>query len=254
MNFIGHFRRKTPTTPTTMTAMSSSPSSPASTSGAYWECQSQASGAQTSANVSELIEMTSFKMVAEGDLEAQTGKGHDFVIVASFNPTWCDLCRDLIWGLYDTGAMRCANCNLTCHSKCKANVQLNCTAFERPNSSSSASSSSSDDMSTLANIDTIADEELNDVFDDEGTLKNVDLSAFKNDADLSSTCDDVTSLETDDDRTLVDSAIEDSMIAQDEFQSALMLYNDGFPPGQETTVENGKKNAFFASFTRLRLG
>ena len=49
--------------------------------------------------------MTSFKTVplAEGDLALQSGKGHEFQGVASFNPTWCDLCRDLIWGLYDTG-------------------------------------------------------------------------------------------------------------------------------------------------------
>ena len=54
-----------------------------------------------------MIEMSSFKTVplAEGDLKLQSGKGHTFCNVASFNPTWCDLCRDLIWGLYDTGML-----------------------------------------------------------------------------------------------------------------------------------------------------
>ena len=54
-----------------------------------------------------MIEMSSFKTVplAEGDLKLQSGKGHTFCNVASFNPTWCDLCRDLIWGLYDTGKL-----------------------------------------------------------------------------------------------------------------------------------------------------
>merc|ERR1719361_2375365 len=135
-----------------------------------------------------MIEMSSFKTVplAEGELQLQSGKGHDFVGVASFNPTWCDLCRDLIWGLYDTGAMKCANCQLTCHEKCRDKIQLNCTAFERPedqqhsstsgsgNNSSSSNSSSEKDLSTLANISTIVDEEISegDFDDDQGTLKN----------------------------------------------------------------------------------
>ena len=83
--------------------------------------------------------------------------------------------------------MRCANCQLTCHEKCKDKVQLNCTAFERPESpysnstgSSNSNSSSEKDLSTLANISTIVDEEVSEEYDDDqGTLKNVDLlSAF----------------------------------------------------------------------------
>ena len=136
--------------------------------------------------------------------------------------------------------MKCANCNLTCHEKCNSKVQLNCTAFERPksptrsNSSSSNSSSEGEekDLSTLAGISTIIDEEADE--DDEGTLKNVDLLSAFND-----TSEDVTSLVTDDENTLVDSAIEDSLIPSDELQSAIMLYNDGFPTGQETLLENG---------------
>ena len=76
---------------------------------------------------------------------------------------------------------------------------------------------------------------------DEGTLKNIDLLSAFND----STSDDVSSLVTDitEDNTLVDeqsSAIEDSLIASEEMQSAVMLYNDSFPTGQETIIENGK--------------
>ena len=57
----------------------------------------------------------------------------------------------------------------------------------------------------------------------------------------------MSSLVTDitEDNTLVDEqssaiAIEDSLIAAEEMQSAVMLYNDGFPPGQETIIENSK--------------
>ena len=69
--------------------------------------------------------------------------------------------------------MKCANCQLTCHEKCRDKVQLNCTAFERPedqqhsstsgsgnNSSSNSNSSSEKDLSTLANISPIVDEEI----------------------------------------------------------------------------------------------
>ena len=135
--------------------------------------------------------------------------------------------------------MRCANCNLTCHDKCKSKVQLNCTAFERPDSSSSSSSGSSGsekDQSTLAGISTIIDEEelLSSQDEDEGTLKNIDLLALDG-----STVDEVTSLVDDSEATLVQS-IDTSLIAPDDMASALMLYNDGFPTGQETMVENGK--------------
>ena len=70
-------------------------------------------------------------------------------------------------------------------------------------------------------------------------MKNIDLLSAFNDL---STSDDVTSLITDEDNTLVDepSAMEDSLIASEELQSALMLYNDSFPVGQETVIENGK--------------
>ena len=155
--------------------------------------------------------------------------------------------------------MKCANCQLTCHEKCRDKVQLNCTAFERPedqqhsstsgsgnNSSSNSNSSSEKDLSTLANISTIVDEEISEDFDldDQGTLKNVDLlSAFN-----CETTDEVTSLVTDagdESLTLVqscaiDNILEYSQIAKDDLQSAIMLYNDGFPTGQETILHNGK--------------
>ncbi len=31
------------------------------------------------------------------------GEGHEWAEGGSHNPTWCDLCGELIWGLYDTG-------------------------------------------------------------------------------------------------------------------------------------------------------
>ena len=98
MNLIGKLGRKTPTTGGALNSGSgsaSTSSSPSSaTSGAYWECRSKMTSSAdqpssaTSANVSELIEMTSFKTVAEGDMELQSGKGHHFQGMSSFNPIW----------------------------------------------------------------------------------------------------------------------------------------------------------------------
>lgn len=82
------------------------------------------------------------------------------------------------------------------------------------------------------------------------TLKNIDLLSAFNDL---STSDDITSLITDEDNTLVDepSAMEDSLIASEELQSALMLYNDSFPVGQETVIENGVCKGFIRVIMNL---
>jgi hypothetical protein len=50
--------------------------------------------------VEEQIEMTPFE---HGEGVGQ-GEGHEWTEGGSHNPTWCDLCGELIWGLYDTGA------------------------------------------------------------------------------------------------------------------------------------------------------
>ena len=112
-------------------------------------------------------------------LEEQVGRGHDFAPVGTFNPTWCDLCRELVWGLYDTGATRCIRCHLTCHVKCQFKIKLNCvisdslevqhdvagesgSQSDSSTLSSSSSTSSADELdhdeSTLANISTLREE------------------------------------------------------------------------------------------------
>ncbi|KAK6111585.1 Ras association (RalGDS/AF-6) domain family protein [Brugia pahangi] len=53
------------------------------------------------------------------------GKGHDFLSLSVTHPTWCDKCGDFMWGFL-TRAVKCGNCNYTCHSKCKSLVTLDC--------------------------------------------------------------------------------------------------------------------------------
>ena len=89
MNLFGQLRnRKTPSH--SASSNTSSPTSVSSTSAAYFECHSEQAtlSSATSANVSEIIEMTSFKTVAEGDLEQQSGRGHIFQPISSYNPIW----------------------------------------------------------------------------------------------------------------------------------------------------------------------
>jgi len=43
----------------------------------------------------ERIELTSFAAIPEVSGEGQTGKGHEFAPVGTFNPTWCDLCGEV---------------------------------------------------------------------------------------------------------------------------------------------------------------
>ena len=60
--------------------------------------------------------------------EVGSGEGHEWREIPSHNPAWCDLCGELIWGLYDTGAWQCIRCSYTAHLKCREAVRLDCSA------------------------------------------------------------------------------------------------------------------------------
>ncbi|XP_036389953.1 ras association domain-containing protein 1 isoform X1 [Megalops cyprinoides] len=55
------------------------------------------------------------------------GEGHDFQPCTHAQPTWCDLCGDFIWGLYKQ-SLRCTHCRFTCHYRCRALIQLDCSS------------------------------------------------------------------------------------------------------------------------------
>ena len=63
--------------------------------------------------------------------------------MGTHNPTWCDLCGELIWGLYAVGAWQCTYCGYyshikvdsqryiydpNCFFKCRDRVLLDCRA------------------------------------------------------------------------------------------------------------------------------
>lgn len=58
--------------------------------------------------------------------------GHEFEIAQLVNPSFCDKCGDFIWGLYKQ-AVRCQNCNYTCHYKCQPLVTLDCRSLSDSN-------------------------------------------------------------------------------------------------------------------------
>ena len=89
---------------------------------------SSVSGSGTT-SLCEAIEMQPlFPAVPAADLGSGTGSGHEWAAVASHHPAWCDLCGELIWGLYDEGAWQCRHCSYTAHLKCRDMVRLDCSA------------------------------------------------------------------------------------------------------------------------------
>ena len=88
---------------------------------------SSVSGSGTT-SLCEAIEMQPL-FLPPGDGEvAGSGQGHAWAEIPSHHPAWCDLCGELIWGLYDTGAWQCGLCSYTAHLKCREMVRLDCSA------------------------------------------------------------------------------------------------------------------------------
>ncbi|XP_046407278.1 ras association domain-containing protein 1-like isoform X2 [Ischnura elegans] len=83
--------------------------------------------AQKESLPAEHIELVHFPNAKPDDGQ---GAGHDFVYSFSSNPTWCDKCGDLLWGIYQAKYMRCQYCHYTCHPQCRDFVTLDCRAFE----------------------------------------------------------------------------------------------------------------------------
>lgn len=124
VNFFDNLRKKTPSTPTHSNTDSGSLSSPLSIS-------SCSSPALASCGDTESIELTSFLGLDSGVVAVLagggTGAGHSWAEVGTQNPTWCDLCGEMIWGLYQTGAWQCELCSYTSHIKCREKVLIDCS-------------------------------------------------------------------------------------------------------------------------------
>ncbi|ULU06093.1 hypothetical protein L3Y34_018170 [Caenorhabditis briggsae] len=56
---------------------------------------------------------------------ANKTSSHSFKTHSLLHPTWCDKCGDFIWGILKE-ALKCENCNYTCHARCRDLVTLDC--------------------------------------------------------------------------------------------------------------------------------
>ncbi len=266
---LGHLRRRTPSsssasTPVNPPSTSSSRSQEAANRLALAKQDSKASRSSSLSSdvyfeAQDNIELSSFPVIAEAAGEGQTGKGHDFEGAGSFNPTWCDLCGDLVWGLYDTGASRCVHCNYTCHVKCQRRVRLNCSIMNSDDTEGEeddgedADDEESVNVSTLANISSLKTEE--DQFhtaasgdaatcgDSSTKVADNNSSSDEDNDDAYMTLKDVDHIQMDHDDDHVGSKlpITSPEIFGESLTAVLDCYNSLAPPGQETVLdEEGK--------------
>ena len=245
MNLLGHLRRKTPSSSTATTPVAAPKSFRSAQSSATASRSSSVGSADVFYESCEHIELCSFPMLPDPAGEGQSGIGHRFAPVGSFNPTWCDLCGDLIWGLYDTGAVNCLNCNYTCHVKCQRRVRLNCSILLDSDKKHPEKSDDNPDESTLANISTLQSEELE--FEDAlGTLRDVDHITIDHDEDPTLTSD-----VTEDPSFVTCDETQSVSIFGSNLPAIVAAYNRVSPPGQETFIENDDSGC--NGFIRVRM-
>lgn len=177
------------------------------------------------------------------------GVGHTWREVGSHNPTWCDLCGELIWGLYDTGAWQCGLCSYTSHVKCRDRVRIDCSA----NHYSDCSEDDIDDTDGMVQSLLRDDEELDSTFSSYTTAKADQLTST---VCLSLTND---TLVVDDEQYHTMQDVEDlahdktvpSLLSlpPEQLNSYIQNYNSTLPPGQETSwIE---EHNYFSGFIRV---
>ncbi|XP_068598390.1 ras association domain-containing protein 1 [Brachionichthys hirsutus] len=76
-------------------------------------------------NPGQPSQLRAVRMVG-GNVSIETAKGHDLRPYNHTHLTWCDLCGEFIWGL-SRQSLRCSNCSYTCHYRCQAFIQLDCS-------------------------------------------------------------------------------------------------------------------------------
>lgn len=229
VSFWDNLRKKTPSTPSA--TESSSPSLSSCSLGTTSLC--------------EAIEMSPIFPPAEALGE---GVGHTWREVGSHNPTWCDLCGELIWGLYDTGAWQCGLCSYTSHVKCRDRVRIDCSA----NHYSDCSEDDIDDTDGMVQSLLRDDEELDSTFSSYTTAKADQLTST---VCLSLTNDTLVDDEQYHTMQDVEDLAHDKTVPSllslppEQLNSYIQNYNSTLPPGQETSwIE---EHNYFSGFIRV---
>eukprot|EP01125_Pyxidicula_operculata_P007815 TRINITY_DN2645_c0_g1_i1.p1 TRINITY_DN2645_c0_g1~~TRINITY_DN2645_c0_g1_i1.p1 ORF type:complete len:524 (+),score=61.34 TRINITY_DN2645_c0_g1_i1:65-1636(+) len=73
----------------------------------------------------------------------QHGDHHKFELVYFSKPTFCTLCDNFIWGVFNKQGYKCTDCEMTAHKDCYKLVPKNCVKVERVPSSSTLRTTSS---------------------------------------------------------------------------------------------------------------
>jgi len=227
VSFWDNLRKKTPSTPQSATE-SSSPSLSSCSVGTTSLC--------------EAIEMSPIFPPAEGFGE---GEGHSWREVGTHNPTWCDLCGELIWGLYDTGAWQCGLCSYTSHLKCRGRVMIDCSANHFHEFSEE------DDTDGMVQSLLCDDDEHDSSFSSYTTAKADQLTStvclsLTNDTLVGEqfhTLQDVEDLTHD---QTVPSLLS---LPPEKLNSFIQNYNSTLPPGQETSW--CEEHNYFSGYIRV---
>ena len=163
---------------------------------------SSVSGSGTT-SLCEAIEMQPL-FVPPGEVGG--GEGHEWEEVPSHHPAWCDLCGELIWGLYDTGAWQCGHCSYTAHLKCRDAVRLDCSAPPPPDLSLG------DEVGVSAVVNWTLDTPLQD--DTDGNLQSL-----PHDEDEDSLSSSYTTAKASTSRTLCLSETSDTLVGDEQFHT-----------------------------------
>ncbi|XP_048380854.1 RAS guanyl-releasing protein 2-like isoform X2 [Stegostoma tigrinum] len=70
-------------------------------------------------------EMIAYFMQANSLLNSKMGFIHNFAETTYLKPTYCEHCKNFIWGLYKQG-YKCRACGISCHKQCKSLLVVEC--------------------------------------------------------------------------------------------------------------------------------
>ncbi|XP_067877709.1 RAS guanyl-releasing protein 2-like isoform X1 [Heterodontus francisci] len=70
-------------------------------------------------------EMITYFMQANSLLNCKMGFIHNFTETTYLKPTFCEHCKNFIWGLYKQG-YKCRACGISCHKQCKSLLVMEC--------------------------------------------------------------------------------------------------------------------------------
>jgi len=243
VNFLDNLRKKTPLSP-----QSGSGGSPSHSNNTL---------SDSSSSPIETIEMTPFQLTED----VGAGEGHDWEEEGCTNPTWCDLCGELIWGLYDTGVWVCVHCKYTAHVKCRDRVKLDCSSIQTVDTPDGSIHSicfgDESDLSTYTTAAECIDTEsvtLSTHEDPDRTLHDVTADEFHSILDLDDSTDEYHTLkDVDDLDDLEDDRGNLPLLAlpTQAIETYIMNYNNFHSANQQTVFD--PENKLFKGFIRVEM-